>query len=312
MRSSPIGSAAPYGLTRLIDLINCSLIGLVRLVSELTLQDILGSQIERGIVGLLDDSNDVIDDETRSRLKGWIEKIGHAVAEEYEMQAARDRVERFSKLIAKSGATNRDVHYQIKALREAVDDGLRGQFLYRYPKAKADILVSWKQDWKTVIAFFPDTETDIKAGVDIWALGHHTASVFHMMRVLEYGLGALARNVGRVFDIQNWYNIINEIEAAIKEEDKSLPRGSEKNERLHFLSEAAKEFSYFKDGWRNYISHNKCTYDEHQARSVMEHTRHFMTILASNLSSEALAKSGREPAQTPESSHQSEAPEKLQ
>ncbi|WP_179295069.1 hypothetical protein [Mesorhizobium sp. WSM3868] len=312
MWNRPHGSARAYGLVRLTDLLNCSLIGLAGLVSELTLQDIVGSQIERGLVRLVDDSDDVIAEETRSRLKGWIEKIGYAVAQEYEMSAARDRIERFSQLIAKPDATNREVHYQIKALREAVDDGLRGQFLYRYPKDKAEVLASWKRDWKTVLESFSDTEADIKAGVDIWALGHHTASVFHMMRVLEYGLGALARNVGRVFDIQNWYNIINEIEAAIKQEDKTLARGPEKNERLRFLSEAAKEFSYFKDGWRNYVSHNKCTYDEHQARSVMEHTRHFMTILASNLSAEVLAKSDQEPDQNPESPHQSEAPERLQ
>jgi hypothetical protein len=259
-------------------------------VSELTLQDILGSQVERGITRLVDNSDDTIDDKTRSRLKGWIERIGRAVAEEYEMPAARDRIERFSRLIAKPSTTNRDVHYQIKALRDALDDGLKGQLLYRYPSAKAEVLVSWKRDWQAVVTCFPDAEVDIKAGVDIWALGHHTASVFHMMRVLEHGLGALARNVGRVFDIQNWYNIINEIEAAIRQEDRTLPRGSEKNGRLRFLSEAAKEFSYFKDGWRNYVSHNKCAYDEHQAQSVMEHTRHFMTILASNLSSTASAK----------------------
>jgi hypothetical protein len=297
---------------RLTDLLNCSLIGLAGLVSELTLQDILGSQIERGITRLVDDSDEAISDNTRVRLKGWIEKIGGAVAEEYEMSAVRDRIERFSKIISKPRATNREVHYQIKALREAVDDGLKGQFLYRYPKAKAEVLASWKRDWEKVTASFPGTESDIKAGADIWAMGHHTASVFHMMRVLEHGLGALARNVGRVFDTQNWYNIINEIEAAIKQEDKTLPRGSEKNERLRFLSEAAKEFSYFKDGWRNYVSHNKCTYDEHQARSVMEHTRHFMTILASNPPSDALAKSDQAPSQNPESPHQSEAPERLQ
>lgn len=261
-------------------------------MSELTLQDILGSQVERGIVRLVDNSNDVIADEARARLIGWIDKIGHNVVEEYDLSAAQDRVKRFSRLIAKSNVTNREVHYQIKALREAIDDGLRGQLIYRYPKEKAEILLSWRRDWKAVVAGFPITEADIKAGVDIWAMGHHTASVFHMMRVLEYGLGALAPNVGRVFDIQNWQNIINEIESAIRQENKTLPRGADKNERLRFLSEAAKEFSYFKDGWRNYVSHNKCTYDDYQARSVMEHTRQFMTILVANLTFEDLARSG--------------------
>jgi hypothetical protein len=103
------------------------------------------------------------------------------------------------------------------------------------------------------------------------------------MRVLEHGLRALANDVGLTFDVQNWQNIIDQIEAKIRELGKSLPRGVDKNERLQFLSEAAKEFVYFKDGWRNYVSHSRGTYDKHQARSVMEHVKSFMNTLSTKL-----------------------------
>ncbi len=53
---------------------------------------------------------------------------------------------------------------------------------------------------------------------------------------------------------------------------------------MQFLSEAAKEFFYFKDGWRNHVSHNRGTYDEHQAASVLEHTRSLMNHVATPLS----------------------------
>jgi predicted outer membrane protein len=104
------------------------------------------------------------------------------------------------------------------------------------------------------------------------------------MRVLEHGLRALAKDVGRNFDVQNWQNIIDEIESEIRHLSKSLPRGIQKNERIQFLSEAAKEFMYFKDGWRNHVSHGRGDYDEHQARSIMEHVRSFMTVLSAQLS----------------------------
>jgi hypothetical protein len=45
--------------------------------------------------------------------------------------------------------------------------------------------------------------------------------------------------------------------------------------------QAAKDFFYFKDGWRNYVSHGGDPYDEHQARSVLDHVRSFMSHLAS-------------------------------
>lgn len=273
------------------ELINCDLIGLAGLISELTMQDVLGTQVEQGILGLVDNPNDPISEAMRSRLKGWIGKIGANVANEYEMLAAKDRVARFVKIIEQPEAKIRQIHYEVKALREAVQDGIKNQLVYRYPRAKGDILKSWQIDWEIVIIAFPDTATDIRSGVDIWALGHYTASVFHMMRVLEYGLGALASSVNLKFDTQNWQNIISEIEKAIKQEERSLARGRARQERLRFLSAAAKEFTYFKDGWRNYVSHNKCAYDEYQARSVMEHTRDFMHLLSSNLPSDDSKKS---------------------
>lgn len=172
----------------------------------------------------------------------------------------------------------------MRVLLETVESGLKGQFVYRYPKVQADVLTRWKADWVSVLANFPSAESDILAGVDLWALGHATASVFHFMRVLEHGLRALAADVGKNFDVQNWQNIIDQIEAEIRQIGKNLSSGASKNERLQFLSEAAKEFVYFKDGWRNYVSHNKGAYAEHQARSVMEHVRGFMTTLSSKLS----------------------------
>jgi hypothetical protein len=153
------------------------------------------------------------------------------------------------------------------------------QLIYRYPQDKADILQKWKTEWSDVLSKFPSAQQDILAAVDLWALGHSTASVFHFMRVLEHGLRALAKNVELTFDVQNWQNIIDQIESETRSLGKSLPLGEAKRERLQFLSEAAKEFVYFKDGWRNYVSHNRSIYDEHQARSALEHVRSFITIL---------------------------------
>lgn len=104
------------------------------------------------------------------------------------------------------------------------------------------------------------------------------------MRVLEHGLRALAKDVGKAFDVQNWQNIIDQIESEIRTQGKTLPVGPAKSERLRFLSEAAKEFSFFKDGWRNYVSHGRAAYDEHQARMVMDHVRTFMNGLSALLS----------------------------
>jgi len=104
------------------------------------------------------------------------------------------------------------------------------------------------------------------------------------MRVLEFGLRALSADVGKTFDRQQWHNILEEIESSIENIRKTGPRGVEKDERLNWLSQAAKEFYYFKDGWRNYAAHGRAKYDEHQARSMMDHVCNFMNHLATRLS----------------------------
>jgi hypothetical protein len=115
-------------------------------------------------------------------------------------------------------------------------------------------------------------------------ISEDTACVFHMMRVLEGGIAALALDVGRTFERQNWQNIIDEIECEITKFRKTGPNTPEKQERLKFLSVAAKELFYFKDGWRNHVAHSRIRYDEHQAVSTMEHVRAFMAHLATRLS----------------------------
>jgi len=129
---------------------------------------------------------------------------------------------------------------------------------------------------------FRSAVEDIKEAGTCYATGRYTACVFHLMRVLEHGLRALAKDVELSFDVEQWYDIINKIEKEIKKAQ-SLPKSTEKSERLKFLSEAAKEFTYFKDGWRNYVSHNRSNYDGPQALSALNHVSSFMAHLATKL-----------------------------
>jgi hypothetical protein len=142
-----------------------------------------------------------------------------------------------------------DLKARAVSLRDAIDNELKEHLYYQYPKPKGAKLLSWQTDWRHSIVAFPSISHEVFSTTDCYALGHDTASVFHCMRILEYGLGALAGDVGLTFDLQQWHNIIEEIEAKITELRKTLPRSTGRNERLQFLSEAAKEFFYFKDGW---------------------------------------------------------------
>lgn len=130
---------------------------------------------------------------------------------------------------------------------------------------------------------FPDASYDVAAAARCAALDESTAEVFHLMRVLEHGLRWLSNRVGVVMDsgieFENWKNIIDMIEKQIRAME-SQPKSPEKSETLQFYSQAASQFRYFKDAWRNHVSHARAQYDPRQAREVYNHVGPFMQDLA--------------------------------
>jgi hypothetical protein len=136
---------------------------------------------------------------------------------------------------------------------------------------------------------FPEAVRDICAASRCLALDEWTASVFHCMRVVEHGLRAMAEYLGVTMkypiELENWKTIIDAIEKAIykiEDENKSL----EKSERLRFYSGAATQFRYFKDAWRNHVSHSRRSYDSREARLIWNHTCEFMESLAASIPQE--------------------------
>jgi hypothetical protein len=110
------------------------------------------------------------------------------------------------------------------------------------------------------------------------SIGLGTASVFHSMRVLEIGLGAL----GAVFSVSlahtNWEPAIREIESKIREMHKdpswkALPDCKLKQEQY---SQAASHFAVLKDAWRNYTMHSRGQHGEDEAEMIFLNVRGFM------------------------------------
>jgi hypothetical protein len=132
---------------------------------------------------------------------------------------------------------------------------------------------------------FPSATFDIHESGMCLALARGTASVFHLMRVLEIGLAAL----GAVFDVSlahtNWAPAIEEIEKQIRDMHKestwkALPGCKEQQE---FYSQAASHFGILKDAWRNYTAHVRGVYTEERAALIFDNVRVFMQSLATRL-----------------------------
>jgi HEPN domain-containing protein len=127
-----------------------------------------------------------------------------------------------------------------------------------------------EHEWRQVFERFEDTERDARAATEAYALNLNDACVFHSMMVLERGLTALAKAVGEETRRNTWGKIIERIERAL----------SKQRENLALYAAAAKEFTYFKEAWRNHVAHARADYDEHEALKVLTHVRDFMSRIS--------------------------------
>jgi hypothetical protein len=130
---------------------------------------------------------------------------------------------------------------------------------------------------------FPSANFDISEAAKCRAVGRWTASVMHLMRVLEVGLAVLARHYDVTAD-SNWNKALNEIEAKTRE----VGRRSHGAEAEQWAAEAATHLRFVKNAWRNQAMHPQQTYDEERAIAIFESARSFMQHLSEKLSEDDL------------------------
>jgi HEPN domain-containing protein len=172
------------------------------------------------------------------------------------------------------------------ALRWTIEQELNEKFFLFLTTEEAKLFNNAEPCGPKVAAAFPSANNELKEAAECIAINKGTAAVFHCMRAVEIGIKALASDVGKTYDVQQWNVILNEIEAEIGNMRRNGIPGlskQQKDEKLEFLSRAATQIGYFKDGWRNYATHNKRAYDVNEATSVYDHVGAFMAILSERL-----------------------------
>ena len=115
----------------------------------------------------------------------------HRMCNQHVLSATGDRLARIWGI--RPTVTYAGLAIELKPLLEAFEDDLRKLRFYRYPQHKAMEFLLIPGTWAATLSAFPSIRPEIEAGVDCYALEHHPASVFYMMRVAEIGMRALAR-----------------------------------------------------------------------------------------------------------------------
>jgi hypothetical protein len=181
-----------------------------------------------------------------------------------------------------------ELNTRARALRNAIQVELRQYLYYQYPKEQGNKLRSWKDDWEIVIAAFPTIEREVFEATDCYSTGHSTASVFHSMRVAEYGLRALARErrvklpKNKQIEWATWHEIIRELDKEIELIGQKRA-GAAKDAALAFYSGARADLNGFKDEYRNLAMHIRANYDDSDARCALNNVRSFMARISGKI-----------------------------
>ncbi len=277
----------PYGLVSLWDMINFCLHQFVLAI------DLLDQEIH--LTAKREQYANVSDDDL-ARLYGNLQSISLSVNKFGNL--ADGRIGTVWAIARKALVVpNARLLHELVALRDDVKRECEFERFYHYSRDRGAMLLRVHGDWSATIKAFPSAKEDISAAVDCYALGHNHASIHHSMMVLEFGLPALANRLRVKFNPNKatWKDITRGISDRVAEERSAMshaakgskplsrPAAKRKSSYLDDCEEAAIEFRYFANVWRNHIAHGRADYDDNDAKKVLEHVRTFMEVISTKL-----------------------------
>jgi hypothetical protein len=143
---------------------------------------------------------------------------------------------------------------------------------------------------------FPSARYDILHAGNCLAADENTAAVFHMMRAVEWGLRALAvdlgfrrlrskhRKSGKVtytpLAYSEWEGILNQLQTKVDGRITTTKRGPKKQLHQEFYFPVLQDIKGIRDAWRNHVMHTRREYIGKEADAIHEHVQRLMSTLA--------------------------------
>lgn len=130
-----------------------------------------------------------------------------------------------------------------------------------------------------VIDVFPEASSDVEEAGRCFALGRHTACVFHLMRVVEVPLRRIAKLILPDDQKPNWDPVLKKIEAELKLPPKERTlQGSQQ-----FYGELVAQMHAVKVAWRNKVMHVDTVMTEERAKTIYDASIGLMNYVAGHI-----------------------------
>jgi hypothetical protein len=182
---------------------------------------------------------------------------------------------------------NAEVATELHGLRMSILDEASDRKFAFIPKDKVAFFEQEALFGNAVNDAFPSAAAEIKDAGNCLASDLHTAAVFHLMRVAEWGLRSLAKHlkvkVKGQLEYADWGNVLGAINKKLTAAE-GKPRGKKKSAELEFYRLMESELNTLKDVWRNNVMHTRGRYNHGDSLGVYLRVSEFMQRMAERVS----------------------------
>lgn len=179
-------------------------------------------------------------------------------------------------VLDESTSTYRDFDSSVTDLADRLHDELAEALLWQVAKENNRFLATDLFGFEAK-GQFVDAQPDIAEAGKCLAFGRSTAAVFHLMRVTEVGLKALAKPLGIPY-APSWENYLRQINERVQLKQKKKGIQWKRDESL--FKEIAGDLLSVKTAWRNTTMHIERQYTGEEAQEIFAAVRTFMQRLA--------------------------------
>ncbi len=178
--------------------------------------------------------------------------------------------------ISRTFADVTQMHAQVVGITNSFGKELEGETFFMLDDSEAALINSGAQLWGAPFASqFPTALDDLDEAAKCLAFGRSTAAVFHLMRIVEYGLRALHAHLGITVVLEgnerNWGNILRRIKSNID----ARPTSDQKDD----LQAKYAMLNAVKDAWRNAAMHIGHKHDSDDADRIHGAVKSFMLTI---------------------------------
>lgn len=205
-----------------------------------------------------------------------------AQLESWGLSTSAKQVERLAHLLSEYPYSYRSFEERLRGIQEVISDELSSHLFMRIQPEYRRYYEEKNLFGLQVPEKFPLAIRDIEHAGNCLAFGEGTACVYHLMRVMEVGLKALAKALGVPY-APSWESYLRQINDKISVKYKK--KGIRWKRDEPFFKEIAGDLFTIKVAWRNPTMHIVRSYGVVEAEEIYKAVRSFMCRLAAKLPS---------------------------